>query len=341
MTDLRTQYLGLSLKNPIVPSSSPYSRELDGIKAMADAGASAIVLHSLFEESIRASEEAALRFLHEQNMGFGEANSFLPVHTDDCFRTELDEYLEHIHEVKRAVDIPIIASLNGISVGGWIEFAKHIEQAGADALELNAYYVASDMFESAATVEGRYIHLLKELKSQIKLPITMKLGSQFSSLGHFVKSLEQAGANGVSLFNRFYQPNINIETRHVESSLNLSSSYESLLRIHWIANLYGKVNLSLAATGGIHSAEDAIKALMAGADITQVCSVMLKQGPEVITTILNDLQHWLAEHEYESVAQLKGSVCKQHAQDPSAYDRANYVEVMQSHKTIASVNKLI
>lgn len=341
MTDLRTQYLGLSLKNPIVPSSSPYSRELDSIKKMADLGASAIVLHSLFEESIRASEEAALRFLHEQDMGFGEANSFLPVHSDDCFRTELDDYLEHIHQAKRSVDIPIIASLNGISVGGWVEFAKQIEQAGADALELNAYYIASDIFESSAEVEGRYIRLLQELKSQITLPITMKLGSQFSSLGHFVKILEQAGANGVSLFNRFYQPNINIETRHVEPALNLSSSYENLLRIHWIANLYGKVNLSLATTGGIHSAEDSIKALMAGADITHVCSVMLKQGPEVIATILKDMQHWLEEHEYESVAQLKGSVCKQHALDPSAYDRANYVEVMQSHKTVASVNKLI
>lgn len=341
MINLSTHYLGLPLKNPIVPSSSPYSRDIDSIKKMAEFGASAVVLHSLFEESIIASEEATLRFLHQQDMGFGEASSFFPVHTDDCFRTELDEYLEHIQHAKKAVDIPIIASLNGISIGGWVEFAKKIEAAGADALELNAYYVASDIFESATEVEARYIRLLKELKYHVKLPITMKLGSQFSSLGHFVKCLESAGANGVSLFNRFYQPNIDLETRHVEPSLNLSSSYESLLRIHWIASLYGKVHLSLAATGGIHTAEDALKALMAGADITHVCSAMLKQGPEVIATILQGITQWMEEHEYHSIKQLKGSVCRQHALDPSAYDRANYVEVMQSHKSISSVNKLI
>lgn len=334
MIDLSTKYLGLALKNPIVPSSSPLSRELDSLKLMEEQGAAAVVLHSLFEESIIASEEAALKFLHEQNLGFGEADSFLPVHSDDCFRTDLDDYLEHIINAKQTLDIPVIASLNGISVSGWIDFAKQIEQAGADALELNAYYVASNIFESSAEVENRYVAILKALKNQINIPITMKLGSQFSSLGHFVKQLENAGAQGVSLFNRFYQPNINLETRHVESSLSLSNSYESLLRIHWIATLYGKVNLSLASTGGIHTAADALKALMAGADITHICSALITQGPEVIATLLRDMNLWLEEHEYESVHQLKGSVCRDNALDPSAYDRANYVEVMQSHTTL-------
>lgn len=332
MVDLSTQYLGLELKNPLVPSSSPYLREVDSIRRMADLGASAVVLHSLFEESIVASEEAALRFLHEQDQGFGEARSFLPVHTDDCFRTELDEYLEHLHRVKQAVDIPVIASLNGVTLGGWVEHARQLQEAGADALELNVYYVASDIFQSGAEVEARYVQLLEALREQVSLPITMKLGSQFSSLGHFVRSLEAAGASGVSLFNRFYQPDINLQTRDVEPSLSLSSSYESLLRIHWVATLYGHVNLSLAVTGGIHGAEDALKALMAGADITHVCSVMIRQGPEVIATILQDMQQWMEEHEYESVRQLKGSVCRDRALNPGAYDRANYVEVMQSHR---------
>lgn len=332
MIDLSTQYLGLPLKNPLVPSSSPLSRDFDSAKQLEDQGASALVLHSLFEESIIASEEAAMRFLQEQDIGFGEASSFLPVHDDSCFRTELDEYLEHIQRLKKSLQIPIIASLNGVSQQGWIEHSKQLEEAGADALELNVYYVATNLDESSAQVEQRYIDLLKQLKQHVSLPVTMKLSSQFSSVGHFVRSLEAAGADGVSLFNRFYQPNINLFTREVEPTLSLSSSYESLLRITWVATLYEQVKLSMAVTGGIHTVDDVLKALMAGADITHVCSVLLKEGTSAMGRLLRELEHWMTENEYESVSQLKGSVSRQRAIDPSAYDRANYVEVMKTYR---------
>lgn len=332
MIDLSTSYLGLELKNPLVPSSSPLTRKADGARQLEDAGASALVLHSLFEESIRHSEEAALRFLHEQDTGFGEAGSFLPVHDDRLFRTELDEYQELVQSLKSSLQIPVIASLNGISTEGWLEHARQLQDAGADALELNAYYVATNVFESGAEVEQRYIDLLKELKQHIDIPVTMKITSQFSSVGHFVRSLQQAGADGVSLFNRFYQPNINLFTCEVEPTLSLSSSYESLLRINWVATLYGKVDLSLAVTGGIHSGEDALKALMAGADVTHLCSVLLKQGSQQLTLILQEMLNLMHEYEYESVSQLKGSVCRERAIDPQAYDRANYVQVMKTYR---------
>lgn len=332
MIDLTTNYLGLALKNPLVPSSSPLSKDLAGAKKLEDAGASALVLHSLFEESIRASEEESMRFLMEQETGFGEAGSFLPVHDERLFRTELDEYLEHIQALKQSLQIPVIASLNGVSREGWIEHSKQLQEAGADALELNVYYVATNIEESGAEVEQRYIDLLRQLKQHISIPVIMKLTSQFSSVGHFVRSLEQAGADGVSLFNRFYQPNINLFTREVEPQLSLSSSYESLLRINWVATLYGKVSLSLAVTGGIHNGEDALKALMAGADVTHLCSVLLKQGPQHLTLVLQEMVNLMHEYEYESISQLKGSVCRDRAIDPSAYDRANYVQVMKTYR---------
>lgn len=337
MIDLSTNYLGLALKNPLVPSSSPLSRTLDTARQLEDQGAAALVLHSLFEESIVASEEAAMRFLQEQAGGFAEADSFLPVHDDSCFRTELDEYLEHIHSLKQSLEMPVVASLNGITPEGWVEHARAIEQAGADALELNVYYVASNIFESGVEVEQRYLDLLRLVRQQVSLPVCMKLGSQFSSPGHFVRALEQAGAQGVSLFNRFYQPNINLFTREVEPAISLSSSYESLLRISWVATLYGQVGLTLAVTGGMHQPEDVLKALMAGADVTHLCSVLLREGPSAVSRLLQGLEQWLEENEYESVCQLKGSVSRQRAIDPGAYDRANYVEVMQTYRDSSSI----
>ncbi|WP_205342268.1 dihydroorotate dehydrogenase-like protein [Denitrificimonas caeni] len=337
MIDLSTEYLGLKLKNPLVPSSSPLTGTLDSARELEDAGASALILPSLFEESILASEAAAARFLHEQDIGFGEAASFLPVPDDALYRSELDEYLEHIQTLKSSLAIPVIASLNGVSTQGWTRYGKQLQDAGADALELNVYYVAADVFESGAEVEERYINVLSELKQHVTLPISMKLSSQFSSVGHFVRSLQEAGAQGVSLFNRFYQPDIDLLTREVVPTLSLSSSYESLLRVHWIASLFGKVDLSLAVTGGIHTAADALKALMAGADVTHLCSVLLKQGPQAVAEIEQGIREWMAEHEYASVQQLKGSVCRDRAIDPSAYDRANYVQVMQSHRSARGV----
>ena len=337
MIDLSTEYLGLKLKNPLVPSSSPLTGDLDSARELEDAGASALILPSLFEESILASEAAAARFLLEQDIGFGEAGSFLPIPDDSIYQSELDEYLHYIQTLKSSLSIPVIASLNGISTEGWTRYGQQLQESGADALELNVYYVAADMFESGAEVEARYLKVLRELKQHVTVPVTMKLSSQFSSVGHFVRSLQEAGAQGVSLFNRFYQPDIDLLTREVVPTISLSSSYENLLRIHWVATLFGKVDLSLAVTGGVHSAEDALKALMAGADVTHLCSVLLQQGPQALAEIEQGMREWMTEHEYQSVQQLKGSVCRDRAIDPSAYDRANYVQVMHSHRSAKGV----
>ena len=337
MSDLSTEYLGLKLKNPLVPSSSPLTGDLDSARELEDAGASALILPSLFEESILASEAAAARFLLEQDIGFGEAGSFLPIPDDSIYQSELDAYLHYIQTLKSSLSIPVIASLNGISTEGWTRYGQQLQEAGADALELNVYYVAADIFESGAEVEARYLKVLRELKQHVTVPVTMKLSSQFSSVGHFVRSLQEAGAQGVSLFNRFYQPDIDLLTREVVPTMSLSSSYENLLRIHWVATLFGKVDLSLAVTGGVHSAEDALKALMAGADVTHLCSVLLQQGPQALAEIEQGMREWMTEHEYQSVQQLKGSVCRDRAIDPSAYDRANYVQVMHSHRSAKGV----
>ena len=258
MVDLATEYLGLKLSNPLVPSSSPLTGDAATARRLEDAGAAAIVMPSLFEEEVRQSEESVARFLHEQAIGFGEADSFLPI-PEEC-STPLDEYLELLSALKASLDIPVIASLNGVSNDGWIRYGKQLEEAGADALELNVYYVAANVEESAAEVESRYVEMLYELRQHISLPVCMKLSSQFSSPGHFVRSLEASGARGVSLFNRFYQPDIDLVSREVLPKLDLSSPYESLLRIHWLAILHGRVNLSLAATGGFHGAEEVLKA---------------------------------------------------------------------------------
>lgn len=329
MTDLSTKYLGLDLKNPLVPSSSPFSKNVDSARKLEDAGASAIIMHSLFEEEIHHEEESLLRFMHEQSIGHAEAESFHPVPED--YTSCLDKYLEQLSSLKSALGIPVIASLNGVSLDGWVRHGKELAQAGADALELNVYYIAAESFEQGSAVEGRYVELLQELREHVDIPITMKLSSQFSSIANLVKGLEQAGANGVSLFNRFYQPDIDLETLQVKPHLELSSSAESLLRIRWVAILHGQVDLSLAVTGGIHTAEDVLKALLAGADVTHMCSELLANGPGRITEILDDLGKWIDEHEYDSVSQLKGSISKQHAGDPAAYERANYLEVIDSY----------
>jgi len=328
MVDLTTEYLGLQLANPLVPSASPLSKDLDMAKQLEDAGASALVMYSLFEEKIDYEEEHMARFLHEQALGHGEASSFHPV--PDNYISHQDEYLEQLHNLKTHLDIPIIASLNGTSSSGWIHYGKELQQAGADALELNVYYVAADPAETSRDVEARYINLLKDLRQHVSLPITMKLSSQFSAILDMAQQLEAAGANGLALFNRFYQPDVDLESLKVVPRLELSSSMESLLRIRWVALLHGRVNLSLAVTGGFHTTEDILKALLAGADVTHLCSALLHHGPEHLSEILQDLKIWLEEHEYESVSQLKGSISQQHAIDPAAYERANYVNVLDS-----------
>ncbi len=337
MAKLNTRYLGLKLANPLVPSSSPLSRNIDTAKQLEDAGASALVMHSLFEEEIHYEEEHLLRFMHQQSIGNAEADSFRPVPED--YKGCLDNYLEQLSRLKSKLDIPIIASLNGVSLGGWVLHGKELQQAGADALELNVYYIAASAEETSDSVEGRYIELLQELRKHVSIPITMKLSSQFSSIAYFAKLLEHAGADGISLFNRFYLPDIDLETLQVKPSLSLSSSKESLLRVRWIAMLHGQVTLSLAATGGFHTVEDVLKALLAGADVTHMCSELLQHGPDRISDILAELSTWLDEHEYESVEQLKGRISKQHAIDPAAYERANYLKVIDSYSSSPGVLK--
>jgi len=335
MVDLTTNYIGLKLANPLVPSASPLSKDVDSAKRLEDAGASALVMYSLFEEKIDSEEHQMDRFLYQQAIGHGEADSFYPM--PDSIQTYQEQYLEQLQKLKSALAIPVIASLNGTSLSGWVEYGKQLQQAGADALELNIYHMAANAEESSDAVENRYLDILRELKGHVSLPIIMKLSSQFSSPIHFAKRLEAAGADGIALFNRFYQPDIDLETLEVLPKLELSSPSEALLRIRWTALLYGRTQLSLAVTGGFHQTPDVLKALLAGADVVHLCSVLLKQGVGRLTGILAELEQWLAEHEYESINQLKGSVSQQHAIDPSAYERANYVQVLDSYSSPAGV----
>ncbi len=328
MVDLSTDYLGLKLANPLVPSASPLSKNLDTARQLEDAGAPALVMYSLFEEKIDSEEQQLARFIHEQDFGHAEASSFHPV--PDDYQSYQEKYLEHLQALKTALDIPVIASLNGTSMSGWIRYGKQLQEAGADALELNVYYVAGNEDETGRDVEQRYIRLLSELKQHVSLPVTMKLSSQFSSLIDMARQLEQAGASGLALFNRFYQPDIDLETLEVIPRLELSSPMESLLRIRWTALLHGKVNLSLAVTGGFHSSDNILKALMAGADVTHLCSVLLQHGPQRLEELLGELHGWLEEHEYESIHQLKGSSSQKNAIDPAAFERANYVEILDT-----------
>lgn len=335
MVDLTTNYLGLKLANPLVPSASPLSKDVDSALRLEDAGASALVMYSLFEEKIEAEERQMERFFYHQSLGHGEADSFHPIPGN--VQTYQEQYLEQLQKLKSALTIPVIASLNGSSLSGWVDYGKLLQQAGADALELNIYHLAANAEECSETVENRYLAILQELKAHVSVPIAMKLSSQFSSPIHFAKRLEAAGADGIALFNRFYQPDIDLETLEVLPKLELSSSSEALLRIRWTALLYGRTKLSLAVTGGFHQTPDVLKALLAGADVVHLCSVLLKQGAGRISEILAELEHWLVEHDYESVSQLKGSVSQQHAIDPSAYERANYVQVLDSYSSPAGV----
>lgn len=337
MADLRSHYLGLELSTPLVPSSSPLSRDVDMVRRLEDAGAGAIVLHSLFEEEIHNEQEQMLRFADHAQLGHAEADGFLPTTTN--YTGVMEQYLQHLITLKRDLSIPVIASLNGVSLDGWVETGKELQAAGADALELNVYYVAADAMQTSYEVELRYIELIRELKQYVTIPITVKLGSQISALPNFILNLEDAGASGVSLFNRFYQPDIDLESLQIKPQLEYSSSTESLLRIRWIAMLYGRVGLSLAVTGGFHTANDTIKALLAGADIVHQCSALLQHGPEYIARVKEEVEQWLDSHEYESVKQLRGSLSHKHSHDPAALERANYLNVINSHTAYVGVKR--
>jgi dihydroorotate dehydrogenase (fumarate) len=328
--DLTTQYLGMQIKNPLVPSASPLSRSIDMARELEDAGASAIIMWSLFEEAITAESESMVRFLHHQEIGFAEADDgFLPAYED--FASGMERYLENLRRLKEALDIPVIASLNGVTPGGWIEHGKELQQAGADALELNVYYVAGDINQTGSEVEERYLTLLKTLRQHIQIPINMKLSPAFSSVSNMVKQLEAAGAHGVALFNRFYQPDINVESLRLQPSLHPSTSAEALLAMRWIALLYGRTNISLGATGGVHTPEDAIKLLLAGADVVHLCSALLTKGPGYLKHILDGLTDWINEQGFESVSDFRGRVSALSVANPAEFERANYVNVLDSY----------
>jgi dihydroorotate dehydrogenase (fumarate) len=329
--DLTTKYLGFDLKNPLVPSASPLSKSVEQAKRLEDNGAAAIIMYSLFEEAITAETETMNRFLNQQDTGFAEADAgFLPDWQD--FSTGLEQYLDNLRQLKEALDIPVIASLNGVTPGGWVTHGKELEQAGADALELNVYYVAADIGQDGTQVEARYLDILRTLKSSIAIPINMKLSPSFSSVGNMVRQLAGAGADGVALFNRFYQPDINIDSMRLQPSLHPSTSAEALLAMRWIAILYGRIEgLSLGATGGIHTADDAIKLLLAGADVVHLCSTLLKNGPAQTARILHGLTQWMDEQGFESLDDVRGRVSALTVPNPAEFERANYVNIIDSY----------
>jgi len=326
--DLSTTYLGFTLPSPFMPGASPLVDDLDTVKRLEDAGAAAIVMHSLFEEQIVREQLAT--FLHTDRHGesFAEALSFFP--NSDRFALGPEEYLHHIARIKGTVSCPVIASLNGTTVGGWLSYAKAIEQAGADALELNVYAVQADFEESALDVEDRTVLMVKAVKQAVRIPVAVKLGPFHTSLGHFVRRLDAAGVDGLVLFNRFYQPEIDVGGLMATRALPLSNAQELPLRLRWLALLSNKVRPSLAVTGGVHTAKDAIKAVMAGAHAVQVVSALLQRGPRYLAVLREQLLAWMDEREYESLAQMRGSMNLEMCPDPGVYERANYMLALQS-----------
>jgi dihydroorotate dehydrogenase (fumarate) len=326
--DLTTTYLGLRLPHPVMPGASPLADSLDTVKRLEDAGAAAIVMRSLFEEQITRETDGMVHQMEVHAESNAEALSYFPKPDDFAFGSE--EYLNQVRRIKDAVKVPVIASLNGVTNAGWISHAKKIQQAGADALELNVYYVATDPRETGVEVEGTAIQILKAVKQTITIPVAVKLSPFFSSMANLAHEMDAAGADGLVLFNRFYQPDIDVEALEAVPSLHLSDSSELLLRIRWLAILYGRVRASLAVSGGVHTGLDAVKAAMAGASAVQVVSRLLEDGPQQLRVIVDGMRRWMEEHEYESLAQMRGSMSLQKSPDPGAFERGNYMRVLRS-----------
>lgn len=326
--NLETTYLGLTLKNPLVPSASPLSTEVDRVRQMEDAGASAVVMYSLFEEQITRENRALDHYLTHANEGYAEALSYFP-DPGVYHNLHAEDYLTHIRKLKDSVEIPVIASLNGVSEGGWMSYAEKMEQAGADALELNIYYIAADPDLSAENVEQKYLNDVKTVKKNISIPVAVKLAPYFSSFANMAVRLEEAGADGLVLFNRFYQPDFDLEEFEVEPSLELSSSFEKRLPLRWIAMLRPHLKGSLAATSGIHTAEDVVKMLLAGADVAMMASVLLKKGIGTLTEITKGIKEFMESKEYNSVSEMKGAMSSSSIGDSSKFERANYIKTLQ------------
>jgi dihydroorotate dehydrogenase (fumarate) len=328
MIDLETDYLGLKLRTPLVPSASPLSQEIASIRRLEDAGASAIVLYSLFEEQLRLESLELDRHLSAGTESFAESLTYFPQPGE--FRLGPEGYLEHIRKAKEAVDIPVIASLNGASVGGWAKFAKEIEQAGADALECNVYSIPTDPELKAAQIEQTYVDIVWAVKSAISIPVAVKLGPFFTNFANVAKRLDEAGADGLVLFNRFYQPDIDLDELEIRPNVLLSTPQALRLPLTWIGILYGRLRASLAATSGVHNAEDVIKLLMVGANVTMLCSSLLRNGINHLRHVEHGLVDWMEMHEYESVRQMRGSMSQQRCPDPSAFERAQYMRAVKS-----------
>lgn len=337
--NIETTYLGLKLKNPLVASASPVSKEADSIRRVEEAGASAVVLFSLFEEQIIAESEALSHYLDYGSESFAEAMSYFP--KADDFKMGPSEYLKLIERAKKSVKIPIIASLNGISTGGWTGYAKQMEDAGADALELNMFYLPTNPNVSGAEIEKRYVDVLAAVKKEVKIPVSVKLGPCFSSISNMAKQLTDAGANGLVMFNRFYEPDFDIEKLTVSPNLVLSSSHELRVPLHWIAVLFGRLSTDLALSSGVQSHIEVLKAMMAGANVAMITSEVLRGGLKRFSEILRDMEQWMKDHEYESVTQMRGSMSQMNVADPMAYERANYMKELQSFRTDPSVLGLV
>lgn len=326
--DLSTRYLGFDLPHPLMPGASPLVDDLDMVRRLEDAGAAAIVLHSLFEEQIEAEENAYHAAVEGPADTFAEAVSYFP--RGDEYKLGPDKYLEQVWRIRDAVGVPVIASLNGTTAAGWLQHARLLAEAGAHALELNVYYVATDPDETSDAVEQRVVDVLTTVKRAVTIPVAVKLSPFYSSFARLARRLDEAGADGLIVFNRFYQPDIDLEQLEVVPKLSLSNPSELLPRLRWLAILSGRVRASLAVTGGVHDAEGALKAVMAGAHAVQMVSALLREGPEVLRRVREDLERWLVEHEYESLEQAQGSMSLERCPDPSAFERGNYMRVLQS-----------
>jgi dihydroorotate dehydrogenase (fumarate) len=327
MIDLTTSYLGLNLASPLVVSASPLSRDVDGICRLEDAGASAVVLYSLFEEQLR-QEEADLNYhLAAGTESFAESLTYFPQPSE--FHTGPEGYLNHIRKAKSSVRIPIVASLNGSTLGGWTKFAAEIQRAGADAIECNIYGIPTDASVSSADIEKSYIDIVRAVKSVVTIPVAVKLSPFFSNFANMAQRFDAAGADGLVLFNRFYQPDIDLEELEIRPNVLLSSQQALRLPLTWIGILYGKVKASLAGTSGVHSAEDVVKLLMVGANVTMLCSSLMRHGINHLRHVERELREWMEEHEYESVRQMQGSMSQQRCPDPGAFERAQYMRAVK------------
>jgi dihydroorotate dehydrogenase (fumarate) len=332
MTDLSTTYLGLNLKNPLVASASPLSKKLDRARKLEEAGMSAIVMYSLFEEQIIRESLELDHYLSRGTDSFAEALTYLP--DGGMYGISPEKYLNQLAALKKALTIPVIGSLNGVSKGGWVSYARKIQDAGADALELNMYYIATDASTTSNDIEDMQVELVAEVRSAISIPLAVKISPFVTSIPNFTKRLVEAGADGLVLFNRFYQPDFDLEELEIIHSLDLSTSADMRLPLRWISILYGKVNADFALTSGVHSSKDVLKAMMAGAKVAMMASNLLHNGEQVIPSILSELQEWMKEREYGSIQQMQGSMSQKFVKEPAVFERANYMKVLGSFRDL-------